>query len=33
VIGLYLLMLSAGAIVASVAAVPVYNAAGDDTTI
>jgi len=32
VIGLYLLMLSAGAIVASLAAVPVYNAAGDGTT-
>jgi MFS transporter, CP family, cyanate transporter len=32
VIGLYLLMLSAGAIVASVLAVPVYDAAGGGTT-
>jgi MFS transporter, CP family, cyanate transporter len=32
VIGLYLLMLSAGAIIGSLAAVPVFNAAGDGTT-
>jgi MFS transporter, CP family, cyanate transporter len=32
VIGLYLLMLSAGAILASLLAVPVFNAAGDGTT-
>jgi MFS transporter, CP family, cyanate transporter len=33
VIGLYLLMLSAGAIVASLAAVPVFNAAGGGTAV